>query len=37
MMFGKVFYEDYGAVKRLKTMDEILNLGFGTLWKGMNG
>ena len=34
MILGKVFYEDYGVVKRLLTMDEILNLGYGILWKG---
>ena len=33
MIFGKVFYEDYGVVKRLLTIDEILNLGYGILWK----
>ena len=33
MMFGKVFYEDYGTIKRLLTTDEILNFGFGRLWK----
>jgi len=37
MIFGKVFYEDYGAVKRLLSMDEILNLGYGILWKDTRG
>jgi hypothetical protein len=33
MIFGEAFYYDYGAVKRLLTMDEIINLGFGILWE----
>ena len=34
MIFGNVFYEDYGVVKRLLTTNEILDLGYGKLWTG---
>jgi len=37
MIFGNVFYEDYGVVKRLLTTNEILDLGYGKLWKGTRG
>jgi len=33
MVFGSVFYDNHGKIKRLSTMDEILNLGYGILWK----